>query len=148
MSCKKPFSTLSSLESLSNSTSWEKPHEILRNLQDEPLDWKENFDNINNVIKYTFAMAPLKRVAGEAGVSVPTVSRVINKYQYVRETTRPRVLDAIQELSYHPNTVARNLKQGKTNTIGFILPDISNSFFGMLTLSIEKKVRRHGYHPG
>lgn len=65
-------------------------------------------------------MITLKDVARKAGVSVPTVSRVINNYWYVREATKKKVLKAIEELSYHPNTVARNLKQGKTNTIGFI----------------------------
>lgn len=91
-------------------------------------------------------MSTLKDVAKEAGVSVPTVSRVINNYRYVRETTRKRVLEAIEKLSYHPNIVAKNLKQGKTNSIGFILPDISNSFFAMVTVGIEKVLRKNGYH--
>jgi len=91
-------------------------------------------------------MPTLKDVAREAGVSVPTVSRVINNYGYVREATRTKVLKAIEKLSYYPNTVARNLKQGKTSTIGFILPDISNSFFGEVTVGLEKVFRKKGYH--
>ncbi len=91
-------------------------------------------------------MSTLKDVARETGVSVPTVSRVINNYKYVRETTRAKVLEAIEKLSYYPNTVARSLKQGKTSTIGFILPDISNDFFGMVAVGIEKVLHKRDYH--
>lgn len=91
-------------------------------------------------------MSTLKDVARKAGVSVPTVSRVINNYWYIREATKKKVLKAIEELSYYPNTVARNLKRGKTNTIGFIVPDISNSFFGEVTVGLEKVFRKNDYH--
>ena len=90
-------------------------------------------------------MTTLKDVARESGVSIPTVSRVINNYKYVRQTTRAKVLEAIEKLSYYPNTVARSLKQGKTSTIGFILPDISNDFFGMVAVGIEKVLHKRHY---
>lgn len=91
-------------------------------------------------------MTTLRDVARSAGVSVPTASRVINNREHVRESTRAKVLEAIEKLSYHPNILARDLKQGKTRTIGFILPDISNSFFGMVAVGIEKVLRKNGYH--
>lgn len=91
-------------------------------------------------------MATLKDVARQAGVSVPTVSRVINNYRYVREATRAKILKAIDELSYQPNKIARNLKLGKTNTIGFVVPDISNSFFGEVAVGLERVFRKRDYH--
>lgn len=88
----------------------------------------------------------LKDVAKEAGVSVPTVSRVVNNQPHVRETTRKKVMEAIEKLSYQPDAVARNLKQGKTSTVGFIVPDISSSFFGTVALGIEKVLRKYNYN--
>ncbi len=71
----------------------------------------------------------LKDVAQTANVSISTVSRVIRNDQYIGEDTKVRVKKAIRELNYEPNPVARRLKYGRTYTIGFILPDISNIFF-------------------
>ena len=90
--------------------------------------------------------ATLKDVAKEAGVSVPTVSRVINEQPYIKEITRKKVLEAIEKLSYQPNSIARNLKQGRTNTVGFIVNDASSSFFGMVALGIERILRKHNYN--
>jgi len=88
----------------------------------------------------------LKDVARQAGVSVPTVSRVINKQSYIKEITRKKVLEAIEKLSYEPNSIARNLKQGRTSTVGFIVNDVSSSFFGMVALGIERILRKHNYN--
>jgi len=71
----------------------------------------------------------LHDVAISADVSVSTVSRVIRNYPYIGEETRERVQKAIERLHYEPNTVARRLKYGRTDTVGFIFPDISNPFF-------------------
>jgi len=71
----------------------------------------------------------LRDVAQSANVSISTVSRVIRNDIYIGEDTKLRVKKAIRELNYEPNPVARRLKYGRTYTIGFILPDISNIFF-------------------
>lgn len=69
-------------------------------------------------------------IAERAGVSLATVSRVMNNSGYVKEETRKKVMDIIEELNYVPNAIARSLSTSKTNTIGVIVPDINNPFFG------------------
>lgn len=71
----------------------------------------------------------IKDVAKEAGVSIATVSRVLNDIDVVNEETKKRVKDAIDKLGYMPNIVARSLKTQETRTIGIIIPDISNQFY-------------------
>jgi len=66
----------------------------------------------------------LKDVAKVAGVSIKTVSRVVNNQGEISEATKQRVLDAINQLGYKPNQLARSLITGKTQTIGIIIPDI------------------------
>ncbi|MGL4819664.1 MAG: LacI family DNA-binding transcriptional regulator, partial [Bacilli bacterium] len=67
-------------------------------------------------------------VARVASVSMATVSRVVNGNPNVKPTTRKKVLDAIEELGYRPNAVARGLASKKTTTVGVIIPDISDLF--------------------
>lgn len=74
--------------------------------------------------------ATLKDVAAHAGVSIKTVSNVVNDWPYVSDETRQKVLDAIQEVGYRPNHMARSLVTGKTRTVGVLIPDIANPFFG------------------
>ena len=69
-------------------------------------------------------MANIKDVARQAGVSIGTVSHVINNTVPVRGVTRDRVLEAVKELNYHPNSVARSLQSRRTNTISLVLPTI------------------------
>jgi len=76
-------------------------------------------------------------VAKLAQVSPTTVSHVINKTRRVAEPTKRKVLHAIKELGYKPNLMARNFKLGKKQIIGFIVPDIMNSFFSTLIQEIE-----------
>jgi len=71
----------------------------------------------------------LRDVAKYANVSISTVSRVIRDFDYIGDETKEKVQKAIKELNYRPNTDARRLKYGRTYTIGFIFPDISNPFF-------------------
>jgi len=71
----------------------------------------------------------IKQVASASNVSTQTVSRVINNRPDVASETRERVLATIEKIGYQPSALARRLKYGRTNTIGFILPDISNIFF-------------------
>jgi DNA-binding LacI/PurR family transcriptional regulator len=87
----------------------------------------------------------LKDVALAAKVSTQTVSRVINNHPDVAADTRQRVLATIEEIGYHPNALARRLKYGRTNTIGFILPDISNPFFGNAISAANHYIKNSEY---
>ncbi|HOA40654.1 MAG TPA: LacI family DNA-binding transcriptional regulator [Halanaerobiales bacterium] len=87
----------------------------------------------------------IKDIAREAGVSVTTVSRVLNNKVDVSPKTRQKVLDIINKLNYNPNSIARGLVMNKTYTIGLIVPDISNSFFAEIAKAIEEEIRSYGY---
>ena len=86
----------------------------------------------------------MKDVALAAGVSITTVSHVINNTRRVQPETRQRVEQAMQELGYHPSSVARGLRMGVTKTIGLILPDVANPFFA----EISRQIEDFGYHQG
>jgi DNA-binding LacI/PurR family transcriptional regulator len=92
---------------------------------------------------------PLKRtirdVARRAGVSPSTVSRTINSPSLVDENTAERVLKAIKELNYYPNTQARSLVSGRSRIAGMIVSDITNPFFPELVKSFEDIAAQHGY---
>nr|MBC7243957.1 LacI family DNA-binding transcriptional regulator [Chloroflexota bacterium] len=90
-------------------------------------------------------MATMKDVAQAAGVSVTTVSHVINETRHVSEELRERVLKAMEELNYHPNSLARSLRQGISHTIGLIVPDNSNPFFADVARVIETRGFEAGY---
>ena len=77
----------------------------------------------------TKSVVTLKDVAQAANVSISTVSRVIRGFEYINDDTKEKVQKAIHRLNYEPNADARRLKYGRTYTIGFIFPDISNPFF-------------------
>jgi LacI family transcriptional regulator len=87
----------------------------------------------------------MRDVAEQAGVSVTTVSHVINNSRPVNPETRSRVEQAMQVLGYHPNVVARSLRRGKTNTIGVILPDNTNPYFAEVVRGIEDSSFSKGY---
>jgi len=90
-------------------------------------------------------MINIKDVAELAGVSITTVSHVINQTRYVSEELVERVNKAMAELDYHPNTLARSLRSGRTKTIGLVIPDISNQFFAEVSRKIEDKGFEYGY---
>ncbi|HSJ89573.1 MAG TPA: LacI family DNA-binding transcriptional regulator, partial [Anaerolineales bacterium] len=90
-------------------------------------------------------MTTIREVAESAGVSYATVSHVINNTRLVSPETRDRVLAAMDALNYRPNALARSLRQGKTNTIGLVLPDSANPFFAEISRSIEDEAFRKGY---
>jgi len=90
-------------------------------------------------------MATIKEVAKKAGVSVATVSRVLNNKGYVHEDTRKAVNLAIKELGYKPNSVARSLYKKTSKTIGFLIPDITNPFFPQLVRAVEDVMYPAGY---
>lgn len=85
-------------------------------------------------------------VAKEAGVSVTTVSRVLNNRGYISSETRSKVLNTIDELNYIPNEIARSFFTNESKFIALIIPTTDNPFFGELTFHIEKNLARYGYH--
>ena len=87
----------------------------------------------------------MRDVAEQAGVSVTTVSHVINNSRPVKPETRTRVENTMQVLGYQPNVLARSLRRGKTNTIGVILPDNANPYFADVVRGIEDTSFSHGY---
>lgn len=99
--------------------------------------------------KYTMALGgpspTMKDVAREAGVSVQTVSAVVNDKPGITEGTRKRVLDTIDELGYRPYSVARSLRTRKTRTISLIVSDIANPSFATIASVAEEYAHRHGY---
>jgi len=90
-------------------------------------------------------MATIKDVAVVAGVTVTTVSRVLNNRGYISETTRKKVYDAMQQLNYRPNEMARSLLRKKSNLIGLIIPTVAHPFFSELTNYIEYYAYKLGY---
>ncbi|HKN03980.1 MAG TPA: HTH-type transcriptional regulator GalR [Buttiauxella sp.] len=89
-------------------------------------------------------MATIKDVAKLAGVSVATVSRVINDSPKASDASRQAVTSAMEELNYHPNANARALAQQTTETIGLIVGDVSDPFFGTMVKAVEQVAYRTG----
>ncbi|MFH8975556.1 LacI family DNA-binding transcriptional regulator [Streptomyces sp. NPDC017890] len=90
-------------------------------------------------------MATMADVARSAGVSVATVSHVLNDTRPVLPRTRQAVLDAIEELGYTPNTLARSLVTSRTRSIGLAVSAISNPYFTEILQGVEAAALEHGY---
>lgn len=88
----------------------------------------------------------VKDVAARAGVSVATVSRVLNAQEVVRESTVGRVRQAVEELNYVPHGGARSLSTRRTNTVGLVLPDLHGEFFSEMIRGVDVAARGNGYH--
>lgn len=99
----------------------------------------------STLLEYKVLMASIKHVAVLAGVSTATVSNVLNRTGYVGPQVRNRVLKAIEELNYQPNSLARSLKTKRTNTIGIIITDITNPFYPAVVRGAEDTLARAGY---
>src|SRR5881227_356474 len=85
-------------------------------------------------------------VAARAGVSVATVSRVLNRNAPVRQETLQHVQDVARRLRYVPNTAARALSIRRSHTVGIVLPDVHGEFFSEVIRGIDVAARRAGYH--
>ncbi len=85
-------------------------------------------------------------VAREAGVSMATVSRVVNGNKNVKENTRKKVLEVIDRLDYRPNAVARGLASKRTTTVGVVIPDITNTYFATLAKGIDDIAEMYKYN--
>ncbi|UFT98818.1 LacI family transcriptional regulator [Radiobacillus kanasensis] len=90
-------------------------------------------------------MATIRDVAKHAGVSVATVSRVLNNNGYVNDETRKKVMSSIERLEYQPNELARSLYKRSSKMIGLIVPDIMNPFFPELARAVEDIATRKEY---
>lgn len=89
--------------------------------------------------------ATLADVARAAGVSLATVSHVINETRFVSDGTKQRVLQAIEDLHYEVNSVAQSLKRNRTQVIGLIISDITNPYFTSLVRGVEDVAQRAGF---
>lgn len=87
----------------------------------------------------------MKRIAIELGVSITTVSKVLNNRVDIGEATRTRVLAKVQELGYQRNAVARSLTLRRTHTLGIVIPDLMHSFFVEVIAGIEPVASVRGY---
>ncbi|TYB56553.1 LacI family DNA-binding transcriptional regulator [Nonomuraea sp. PA05] len=87
----------------------------------------------------------IRRVADLAGVSATTVSHTLNGRRPVAEETRRRVLQAIEQLGYRPNVLARGLRTSRSQTIGLIIPDITNPFYPALARGLQDVLGPAGY---
>lgn len=90
----------------------------------------------------------IKDIAKVVGVSYSTVSLVLNgkaEESRISEELKNKILTAAKEMDYKPNILARNLRKGKTNTIGFVISDISNAFFIKLSRHVEQNALNYGY---
>ena len=85
-------------------------------------------------------------VAREAGVSMATVSRVVNGNKNVKENTRKKVLEVIDRLDYRPNAVARGLASKRTTTVWVVIPDITNTYFAALAKGIDDIAEMYKYN--
>ena len=85
-------------------------------------------------------------IAKLSGVSVSTVSRVINNSSYVGEDKREKVMDVISRYEYKPNALAQGLSTKHSKTIGMLVPDVINPFFSTMFVTLEKEAQKHGYN--
>jgi LacI family transcriptional regulator len=93
-------------------------------------------------------MATIQDIADQLGISTTTISRVLNgkAEQYrISKTTQKKVKDLAEKLNYVPNQFAANLRLGKSNTIGLIVPTIRNPFFGTMASELNKELRKMEY---
>ena len=90
-------------------------------------------------------MATIQQIARELGVSVSTVSAVINRRGYVSGPMRARIETALREADYHPDHIARSLRLRETRTIGLLVPDLGNMFYAQLMRGAEDYLSSAGY---
>ena len=88
----------------------------------------------------------IRDVAKVAGVSHQTVSRVINNKGEIRESTRQKVLDAIEQLDYRPSRIAQSMSTKRTYTIGLLVPNIANPFFSDIVTGAQNLAEEHNYN--
>ncbi|WP_236031768.1 LacI family DNA-binding transcriptional regulator [Ktedonospora formicarum] len=124
-------------------------HKGFRPLEDFMADAEDNTQSIaadQHDAESGKLRPTMQDVAEAAGVSLKTVSRVVNKEPSVTEATRKRVEDVIKSLGFRRNDLARNLRQGQTSsTIGLVIEDIANPFYSQLAHGVESVARRYNH---
>jgi len=96
--------------------------------------------------KEQWKLATIYDIAKRAGVSVATVSRVLNGVDHpVKEETRKKIIDAARELGYRPNKIAKSLAHRRTYTVALLIPSITNNFYTEIAEVIEEKLGERGY---
>src|SRR5215831_19109729 len=90
-------------------------------------------------------MATIRDVAQAAGVSVATVSRVLNRSERVADDTRARVERVMAKLEYWPHGAAQSLNTSRTHTLGVLLPDLHGQFFSEVIRGVDQGAREHGF---
>jgi len=91
-------------------------------------------------------MATIYEVSNLAGVSLATVSRVINNNTRVSDKTRQKVIDAMDKLGYRPNSIAQSLASNCSNSVGILVSELNGAFFGQMMAGIESELRAAGKH--
>jgi LacI family transcriptional regulator len=91
-------------------------------------------------------MATIYEVSELAGVSLATVSRVVNNSDKVAAKTREKVQAAMRELGYRPNSIAQSLASNRSNSVGILVPELHGPFFGAMLSNIEEELRAAGKH--
>src|SRR5579871_6200501 len=102
---------------------------------------------LHNTSERILEMTSIKAVARQAGVSIATVSRVVNGSKYVSPDITKRVLDAIEALKYAPNMPAQSLRRRQTLSIGILMPLLNDVFLNNLAYILEKQLSAAGYSP-
>lgn len=90
-------------------------------------------------------MVTIKDVAQKSGYSVCTVSRALSGKGYLKEETKQKILEAVAELGYHPNTLAVNLKTGRRQALALVLPSLTNIYYTKLEKYLESSASEKGY---
>ena len=91
-------------------------------------------------------MVTIYEVSALAGVSLSSVSRVLNDHEHVSEKTKKKVAAAMKELGYRPNTIARSLASSRSNSVGVLVSELHGPFFGSMLSAIELELRNAGKH--
>jgi LacI family transcriptional regulator len=97
------------------------------------------------IVKETSRVPTMKDVAQKAGVSVTSVSHVLNGTRFVSEDASKRIEQAVKVLNFKPNPIARNLRSGKSKSIAFVVCNIENYFYINIAKGIEKTLNNYGY---
>jgi LacI family transcriptional regulator len=87
----------------------------------------------------------MKDIAGDLGLSVVTISKVLRNHPDIADDTRERVLKRIKELDYEPNIMARSLVTGRSYLVGLVVPDLLHPFFAEMAKSLSAAIGNHGY---
>ncbi|GGA65077.1 repressor [Neiella marina] len=91
-------------------------------------------------------MATIYEVSKLAGVSLATVSRVMNQNAYVTDATKQKVLDAMKELDYRPNSAAQSLALNRSDSVGVLVAELDGPFYGPVMAGVESELRKAGKH--